>query len=237
MKRPLNVFPIGGEEPTDWVAGWNDTHPDTPLQIVDAPEQCQAYLACDLAADVIDAELQDKHLPDRPVIWPPYVYNSCGDFMQENSTCYDQLLRTIYGVVTRDSLLATLREAKTVLDDASSVVDAGEGEEYAYEHDLRHLEKLIERLEGGVFIVEEEVNHLEIELAESDDEAADDEEAGDDLCDNCFAAGVACDQTCACGKTLCADCAAENDGRCGGCAAKADEEESDDDDADDDQSL
>lgn len=116
MKRPLNVHPIGGEEPTDWVDSWNDAHPDTPLQIVDAPDQCQAYLACDLAADVIDAEIQDRHLPDRPVIWPPYVYNSCGDFMQENSTCYDQLLHTIYGIVTRDSLLATLREAKAALD-------------------------------------------------------------------------------------------------------------------------
>ena len=86
MPRPLKVFPIGGEAPTDWVEGWNDTHPDTPLQIVAAPDQCQAYLACDLAADVIDEEIQTKHLPDHPVIWPPYVYNSCGDFMREDQT-------------------------------------------------------------------------------------------------------------------------------------------------------
>jgi len=72
----------------------------------------------------------------------------------------------------------------------------------------------------------------QIELAESDDED-DDEAEDDDLCDNCFAAGVACDQTCPeCGKTLCADCAVENDGLCGGCAAKAEEDKSDDADTD-----
>ena len=144
MQRPLKVFPIGGEAPDDWITGWNDTHPDTPLQIVTAPDPCQAYLACDLAADVIDEEIQTKHLPDQPVIWPPYVYNSCGDFRREDQTPYDHLLRTIYGRVARTGVLATLREAKAALDDASSVVDAGEGEAYAYEHELCQLAGLIE---------------------------------------------------------------------------------------------
>ncbi len=52
-----------------------------------------------------------------------------------------------------------------------------------------------------------------------------DEEAGDDVCDNCYTSGVTCDQTCPeCGRTLCTDCAAANDGLCGECAAKADDE-------------
>ncbi len=159
MKRPLKVFPLGGEAPDDWITGWNETHPDTPLHIVTAPDQCQAYLACDLAADVIDDELQMKHLPDHPVIWPPYVYNSCGDFGREDQTPYDHLLRMIYGHVTRADLLAALRAMHSALDDASSVVDASEGETYAYELELRQLDSLIKQLEGGVFIVDEEVNH------------------------------------------------------------------------------
>ncbi|MBI5565779.1 MAG: hypothetical protein HY870_12865 [Chloroflexi bacterium] len=292
MQRPLKVFPIGGEEPTDWVEGWNDTHPDTPLQIVAAPDQCQAYLACDLAADVIDAEIEEKHLPDRPVIWPPFVFNSCGDFMREDRTPYDHLLHTIYGSVTRAGLLATLREAKAALDDASSVVDASEGETYAYEHDLCRLSNLIEQLEGGAFIIDEtdfadtpaaparlpaigewvtvysknnwpaqaftgrvsgvrgdrvtvidqaddawDVDLDQIELAESDDEAddeTDDEPEGDDVCDNCFASDVVCEQTCACVKTLCVECATDNDGLCGECAANAEETESDEAAADTD---
>jgi hypothetical protein len=293
MQRSLKVFPIGGEAPDDWITGWNDTHPDTPLQIVAAPDQCQAYLACDLAADVIDEEIQTKHLPDHPVVWPPYVYNSCGDFRREDQTPYDHLLRTIYGRVTRAGLLAILREAKAALDDASSVVDAGEGEAYAYEHELRRLAGLIEQLEGGAFIIDDpdeftdtpaalarlpaidewvtvypknnwpaqtftgrvsdvrvdrvtvidqaddawDVDLDQIELAESDDEAddeTDNEPEADDVCDNCFASDVVCEQTCACGKTLCVECATDNDGRCGECAAKAEEAESDEEPADKD---
>lgn len=48
---------------------------------------------------------------------------------------------------------------------------------------------------------------------------------GDDMCDNCYTSGVAVSQTCPiCGRTLCADCAAENDGRCGECVTKTDDD-------------
>jgi DNA-directed RNA polymerase subunit RPC12/RpoP len=48
-----------------------------------------------------------------------------------------------------------------------------------------------------------------------------DNEAGDDVCDNCHTAGVPISQTCPeCGRTLCANCAAEDDGLCGACAAE-----------------
>ncbi len=124
-----------------------------------APEQCQAYLACDLAADVIDEEIQTKHMPEHPVIWPPYVYNSCGDFRREDQTPYDHLLGTIYAHVTRADLLVALRATHSALDDASSVVDASESEAYAYERELRQLDSLIKQLDGGAFIVDEEVNH------------------------------------------------------------------------------
>lgn len=46
------------------------------------------------------------------------------------------------------------REIRAALDDASSVVDAGEDETFAYEHELRHLESLIQCLAEGAIIEE-----------------------------------------------------------------------------------
>ena len=67
-----------------------------------------------------------------------------------------------------------------------------------------------------------------------DEPEDDDEEAGDDVCDNCYTSGVTCDQTCPeCGRTLCTDCAAANDGLCGECAAKAESAEDDEGSEDD----
>ena len=62
------------------------------------------------------------------------------------------------------------------------------------------------------------------ELSDEFDAALEDESEdsdADDTCDNCFAAGVPISQTCPeCGRTLCADCAAEaEDGFCGNCQA------------------
>lgn len=67
---------------------------------------------------------------------------------------------------------------------------------------------------------------LSDDLTDEFDAALEDEGGdADDVCDNCYASGVAVSQTCPeCGRTLCADCAAENDGLCGDCAAKADDE-------------
>ena len=57
---------------------------------------------------------------------------------------------------------------------------------------------------------------------EDDDEGEDSD--ADDVCDNCHTAGVPISQTCPeCGRTLCADCAAEDDGLCGACAAEGEE--------------
>ena len=62
------------------------------------------------------------------------------------------------------------------------------------------------------------------DLTDEFDAALEDESEdsdADDVCDNCFAAGVPISQTCPeCGRTLCADCAAEDDGLCGACAAE-----------------
>ncbi len=68
------------------------------------------------------------------------------------------------------------------------------------------------------------------DLADEDtaefDEELDDEIEGDDCCDGCLTSGRACSQTCpACGAVLCADCAAENEGRCAACVSNAEEEE------------
>ena len=65
------------------------------------------------------------------------------------------------------------------------------------------------------------------------DEALDEEE-GDDCCDNSMTSGIACSQTCPdCGKTLCAECAADNEGRCSECASNAEGTGDDEPDEDD----
>lgn len=72
---------------------------------------------------------------------------------------------------------------------------------------------------------------LDDEDTDEFDEARDEEAGGDDCCDNCYTSGVDCSQTCPdCGAVLCADCAAENDGRCAKCVGAAEEEEPEDDD-------
>jgi hypothetical protein len=64
-----------------------------------------------------------------------------------------------------------------------------------------------------------------------------DEVEGDDCCDNCMTSGIACSQTCLdCGKTLCAECAAENEGRCSDCASNADDTGDNEPDEDDEAS-
>lgn len=157
MKRTIKVYPVGGEQPANWLEWWNTTRPDASLTLVAEAEHCQAYLACDLATNVIAAAIKD--LPNRPVIWPPMVYDSCGHFGADRTAPYEAFLRKLYGEVSRAELVQTLHSAKRALDDASGVVDAGEGEDYAYEHELRRLEQLIEQLESGAYIVDKEVNH------------------------------------------------------------------------------
>ncbi len=49
----------------------------------------------------------------------------------------------------------------------------------------------------------------------------DDDLLYEDVCDNCQSSGVLVEQTCPlCGKTLCAECAALNDGYCAECAGE-----------------
>lgn len=64
------------------------------------------------------------------------------------------------------SLSSTLSTAKSSLDDASSVVDPGEGEEYAYEAELELLESEIERvdrlIEGEKLVKTEGVTLLSV---------------------------------------------------------------------------
>ena len=57
-------------------------------------------------------------------------------------------------VLTRVAVLATLHEVRAALDDASSVVDAGEDETFAYEHELHRLDTLIRNLTDGAIIAE-----------------------------------------------------------------------------------
>ena len=77
---------------------------------------------------------------------------------------------------------------------------------------------------------------LDDDLTDEFDAALDDEDSDDDVCDNCYAAGVSISQTCPeCGRTLCAGCAAEDDGLCGACAAERDETDAEEaEDTDDD---
>ncbi len=56
--------------------------------------------------------------------------------------------------LTRAAMLATLNEVRAALDDASSVVDAGEDETFAYEHELHRLDTLIRNLTDGAIIAE-----------------------------------------------------------------------------------
>jgi len=56
--------------------------------------------------------------------------------------------------LTRTAMLATLNEVRAALDDASSVVDAGEDETFAYEHELHRLDTLIRNLTDGAIIAE-----------------------------------------------------------------------------------
>ena len=53
------------------------------------------------------------------------------------------------GYVLQADDLDTLEEALRALDDASTIVDAGEGEEHAYQHEQRALYALLERLAPG----------------------------------------------------------------------------------------
>ncbi len=70
-----------------------------------------------------------------------------------------------------------------------------------------------------------DLQHLREDFADPDDD--DDELEGDDLCDNCQNSGVLVEQTCPlCGKTLCTECAALNDGYCAECASEDDEDDS-----------
>ena len=70
------------------------------------------------------------------------------------TTNVNDLDQTDPGVVTRADLLAILHEVRAAVDDAGSVVDPGEDEEVAYEHELRRLDTLIKRLTAGAIIVE-----------------------------------------------------------------------------------
>ena len=56
--------------------------------------------------------------------------------------------------LTCAAVLATLNEVRAALDDAFSVVDAGEDETFAYEHELRRLDTLIQCLTDGAIIAE-----------------------------------------------------------------------------------
>ncbi len=63
-----------------------------------------------------------------------------------------------------------------------------------------------------------DLQHLREDFADADLDD-DDDELQDDVCDNCQSSGVLVEQTCPlCGKTLCAECAALNDGYCAECA-------------------
>jgi hypothetical protein len=70
------------------------------------------------------------------------------------TTNANDLKQTDPGVVTRADLLTILHEVRAAVDDAGSVVDAGEDEEVAYEHELRRLDLLIKRLAAGAELVE-----------------------------------------------------------------------------------
>ena len=64
-----------------------------------------------------------------------------------------------------------------------------------------------------------DLQHLREDCAGADLDDDDDELEGADVCDNCQSSGVLVEQTCPlCGKTLCVECAALNDGYCAECA-------------------
>lgn len=99
----------------------------------------------------------------------PVFYRNVDDFMRESSIPLDEMLRQIYGAISRQALIETLHEVERALDDASTVVDAGEDEEYAYQHELERLRKLIERLEQGAFIAEHGTVEMARALVSGDD--------------------------------------------------------------------
>jgi hypothetical protein len=63
----------------------------------------------------------------------------------------------------------------------------------------------------------EDFTSEEEDLVDEDD----DDPLYEDVCDNCQSSGVRVEQTCPlCGKTLCVECAALNDGYCAECAGE-----------------
>ncbi len=163
MSLPIRVFPVCvyDDDPAMVVAGWNGDaeNAEHPLTIAAEPAACEAYLVIGSSADLADERLTAGYLdgwPDRPVIWlegGPAFYRTIDDFMHEYSTTLDRMLWQVRGAIPRQSLLDTLQAVAHALDEASKVVDAGID---TYPHERERLRSLIERLEQGAFIVEDE---------------------------------------------------------------------------------
>ena len=64
--------------------------------------------------------------------------------------------RGVYDTLSRQTLVDQLENVRRALDDASSVVDAGEGEAYAYQSELQDLRALLEKLQSGAYLIEEQ---------------------------------------------------------------------------------
>ncbi len=162
MKRPLKAYPIlASDDNALEVAEWNSWHPDQSITITDEVSAAHVYLFTGLAADEADerlsAGLNAEGWTDRPVIWlaaGASFYASVSAFESVNPTDLDGVLRQVYGVVPRERLIDLLHEVERALDDAASVVAAGDAEEVAYEHELRDVRSLLGQLERGAFIAE-----------------------------------------------------------------------------------
>jgi hypothetical protein len=169
MKRALVFYPVNVEadQPDETLAEFvharGQLHPEHPLIIAAKPHGAQVYLVVGASADLADEVFVDRRAgakpwPDLPVIWAdggPEVYGSIGGFMSQTSITLEDLLRVVYGTLSRQALVEKLTGVLSALDDASSVVDAGEGEAYAYQSELHDLRVLLDRLQRGAYLVEE----------------------------------------------------------------------------------
>ena len=170
MKRALVFYPVNvaADQPdealAEFIHAWGQLHPEHPLIIAAKPHGAQVYLVVGSSADLADEVFADgrvsaKPWPDLPVMWAeggPAFYGSISGFMSQTSLTLEDLLRGVYGTLSRQTLVDQLENVRRALDDASSVVDAGEGEAYAYQSELQDLRALLEKLQSGAYLIEEQ---------------------------------------------------------------------------------
>ena len=119
MKRALVFYPVNvvADQPdealAEFIHAWGQLHPEHPLIIAAQPHSAQVYLVVGSSADLADEVFADgrvsaKPWPDLPVMWAeggPAFYGSISGFMSQISLTLEDLLRGVYGTLSRQTLV------------------------------------------------------------------------------------------------------------------------------------